>query len=188
MHIDYANRPESALEAEYLRRWCARRHVALRVRVVHEVSYVSLGLTSDLLWTHSGDTWADSARRVRDNYRLTVGLLWTQVTRGLTPRDEYEKVSREIRSTTTRGDQVDNNKYTSNLLKLQVRRVQGRDARVRRERGDLRPPARRFTRECHLECNEGRALPLQDPTTPAPSPVYPHPTSSEIYTRMSSRM
>ena len=35
------------------------------------------------------------------------------MTRGLTPRDEYEKVSREIRSTTTRGDQVHNNKTTS---------------------------------------------------------------------------
>ena len=38
LHVDYANRPESGAEAEYLRRWCAARGVPLEVRVVTEVT------------------------------------------------------------------------------------------------------------------------------------------------------
>ena len=55
VHIDYANRAESAAEAAYVRQWCEARGVRVCVRVVSEV------------------------------------------TRGATARDEYEKVSRAIR-------------------------------------------------------------------------------------------
>ena len=158
MHIDYANRPESSYEADYLRRWCARRHVALRVRVVHEVTYFSLGLTPgvrltyigltsdllqtyygltlDLLLTYSGDTWADSARRVRESE----------------PGDQVHNNKRrsgpqqqeEIRSTTT-NIRVTYSSYTGST------RTRTRCARAARAR-----------------CSSA--------------------TSSEIYTRMSSRM
>lgn len=36
VHIDYANRAESGAEADFLRRWCTARGVALRVRTVSE--------------------------------------------------------------------------------------------------------------------------------------------------------
>ncbi len=57
IHIDYANRPESELEARFVARWCAARRVRLTVRVISEV------------------------------------------TRGVTARDEYEKLSRAARYT-----------------------------------------------------------------------------------------
>ena len=37
VHIDYGNRDESAAEAEFVKSWCARRGVSIRVRVVDEV-------------------------------------------------------------------------------------------------------------------------------------------------------
>ena len=55
LHIDYANRPESGRECEYVRQWCASLGIEFRVRVINEV------------------------------------------TRGITSRDEYEKVARDIR-------------------------------------------------------------------------------------------
>jgi len=55
VHIDYANRAESAAEAAFLQRWCDARGVRLHIRRVAEVS------------------------------------------RGSTPRDEYERESRRIR-------------------------------------------------------------------------------------------
>ena len=57
---------------------------------------VTSGLTPDLLRTQ-----VTRGLTPRDEYEtyfgLTSDLFWTQVTRGLTPRDEYERVSREIR-------------------------------------------------------------------------------------------
>lgn len=55
IHIDYANRPESGAEADYVEQWCVKLGIDFRKRVIGEV------------------------------------------TRGVTSRDEYEKVSREIR-------------------------------------------------------------------------------------------
>ena len=55
IHIDYANRPESSREADYVRSWCDSLGITCKVRVVSEV------------------------------------------TRGITDRDAYEKISREIR-------------------------------------------------------------------------------------------
>lgn len=55
MHIDYANRPESGREAEYVRQWSEYLGLTCCIRVVNEV------------------------------------------TRGITDRDAYEKISRTIR-------------------------------------------------------------------------------------------
>eukprot|EP01101_Sappina_pedata_P008041 TRINITY_DN4377_c0_g1_i1.p1 TRINITY_DN4377_c0_g1~~TRINITY_DN4377_c0_g1_i1.p1 ORF type:complete len:725 (-),score=269.54 TRINITY_DN4377_c0_g1_i1:55-2229(-) len=55
IHIDYANRPESKAEAEFVQGWCQRHSIDFNVRRIDEV------------------------------------------TRGKTQRDEYERVSREIR-------------------------------------------------------------------------------------------
>ena len=55
IHIDYANRPESAAEAAYCRQWCERHGVDVFVRRIDEV------------------------------------------TRGVTARDAYEKISRQVR-------------------------------------------------------------------------------------------
>jgi tRNA(Ile)-lysidine synthase TilS/MesJ len=58
IHIDYANRPESGSEADYIREWCNQLGIAVNVRVINEV------------------------------------------TRGITDRDAYEKISRTIRYST----------------------------------------------------------------------------------------
>ena len=55
VHIDYANRPESSLEAKYVEEFCAKLKIEFRCRVINEV------------------------------------------TRGVTARDEYEKVARIAR-------------------------------------------------------------------------------------------
>jgi tRNA(Ile)-lysidine synthetase-like protein len=55
VHIDYANRPESAAEADFLRRWCAAQ----------DIDY--------------------DCRRI------------DHVTRGVTARDDYERISRQVR-------------------------------------------------------------------------------------------
>jgi tRNA(Ile)-lysidine synthase TilS/MesJ len=68
MHIDYGNRPESAAEAAYVQRWCEGDR--------------------DGDSTGSGAMLGGLACRVR---RVD------EVTRGVTSRDEYEKVSRDIR-------------------------------------------------------------------------------------------
>jgi tRNA(Ile)-lysidine synthetase-like protein len=58
VHIDYANRSESAAECEYVRRWCERFDIIFYARRIDEV------------------------------------------TRGKTKRDDYERISREIRYST----------------------------------------------------------------------------------------
>lgn len=55
VHIDYANRPESGREAQYVADWCAKLGIHCRIRTVNEV------------------------------------------TRGITERDAYEKIARNIR-------------------------------------------------------------------------------------------
>ena len=55
VHIDYANRPESAAEADFCREWCAAHQIDFDVRRIDHV------------------------------------------TRGVTARDEYEKISRQVR-------------------------------------------------------------------------------------------
>ena len=55
VHINYANRPESGAEANYVMRYCEQMNVEYRCRVIKEV------------------------------------------TRGVTARDEYEKVARKVR-------------------------------------------------------------------------------------------
>jgi tRNA(Ile)-lysidine synthetase-like protein len=55
VHIDYANRPESSAEAQYVQRYCAQLGIVFRCRRIDEV------------------------------------------TRGITARDEYERIAREIR-------------------------------------------------------------------------------------------
>ena len=68
MHIDYGNRPESAAEAAYVQRWCEGSSSSGSSEVE--------GLLGGV---------ACRVRRVEE------------VTRGVTSRDEYEKVSRDIR-------------------------------------------------------------------------------------------
>ena len=63
VHIDYANRPESGAEADYVRRYC-----------------------EDQL----GGNIEFSCRRI------------DEVTRGITARDDYERIAREIRYTSYR--------------------------------------------------------------------------------------
>lgn len=58
VHIDYANRAESGVEADYVEGYCARHDVVFEKRIINEV------------------------------------------TRGITDRDEYERVAREIRYST----------------------------------------------------------------------------------------
>lgn len=55
IHIDYANRKESAAEADFVEEWCKQLNIVFRKRVINEV------------------------------------------TRGITDRNEYEKVTRDIR-------------------------------------------------------------------------------------------
>jgi len=58
VHIDYANRTESAAEADYVQGYCQRHNIQFEKRVINEV------------------------------------------TRGITDRDEYERMAREIRYST----------------------------------------------------------------------------------------
>lgn len=55
VHIDYDNRKESGVEADFVQKWCRENDIVFRKRVIH------------------------------------------QVTRGITKREEYERVAREIR-------------------------------------------------------------------------------------------
>lgn len=57
VHIDYANRPESSAEADFVRRYCERLNVSFRCRRIDEV------------------------------------------TRGITARDDYERIARDLRYT-----------------------------------------------------------------------------------------
>ncbi len=38
IHIDYANRPESGRECDYVRTWCEQLGIVFRVRVINEVT------------------------------------------------------------------------------------------------------------------------------------------------------
>ena len=58
IHIDYGNREEACVVAEYLENWCNRHNMIFRCRKI------------------------------------------TEIKRGVTKRDEYEKLSREIRFNT----------------------------------------------------------------------------------------
>ncbi len=77
IHIDYANRPESDRECEYVRQWCADIGVEFRARVINEVTR--------------------GARLIIPSNKILFTHLYLQLSSGITSRDEYEKVAREIR-------------------------------------------------------------------------------------------
>lgn len=111
MHIDYGNRPESAQEASYVRRWCEGdsegkiekegengkqgRGVGAVEGGEVEVSASNSKSTSN---SNTNTTSTDSSARsaMLGGLQCRVRRV-EEVTRGVTNRDEYEKISRDIR-------------------------------------------------------------------------------------------
>jgi tRNA(Ile)-lysidine synthase TilS/MesJ len=83
MHIDYGNRPESAQEAAYVRRWCEGDPV-------QGVEGTSTGASD------GAGAGAATSSAMLGGLQCRVRRV-DEVTRGVTSRDEYEKVSRDIR-------------------------------------------------------------------------------------------
>ena len=98
VHIDYANRPESGAEADYVRRYC-----------------------QDLL----GGNIEFSCRRI------------DEVTRGITARDDYERIAREIRYTSYR-EAVARTKDIMGLVSKEERNQSIVGVMLGHHRGDLR--------------------------------------------------
>jgi hypothetical protein len=83
MHIDYGNRPESAQEAAYVRRWCEGD-------AVQQAEGTSTGASD------GAGAGAATSSAMLGGLQCRVRRV-DEVTRGVTSRDEYEKVSRDIR-------------------------------------------------------------------------------------------
>lgn len=98
VHIDYANRPESGAEADYVRRYC-----------------------EDQL----GGNIEFSCRRI------------DEVTRGITARDDYERIAREIRYTSYR-EAVARTKDVMGLVSKEERNQTIVGVMLGHHRGDLR--------------------------------------------------
>eukprot|EP00533_Pseudo-nitzschia_delicatissima_P003670 CAMPEP_0116108408 /NCGR_PEP_ID=MMETSP0327-20121206/16769_1 /TAXON_ID=44447 /ORGANISM="Pseudo-nitzschia delicatissima, Strain B596" /LENGTH=775 /DNA_ID=CAMNT_0003601317 /DNA_START=329 /DNA_END=2656 /DNA_ORIENTATION=- len=98
VHIDYANRPESGAEADYVRRYC-----------------------EDQL----GGNIEFSCRRI------------DEVTRGITARDDYERIAREIRYTSYR-EAVTRTKEIMGLVSKEERNQTIVGVMLGHHRGDLR--------------------------------------------------
>ncbi len=98
VHIDYANRPESGAEADYVRRYC-----------------------ENLL----GGNIEVSCRRI------------DEVTRGITARDDYERIAREIRYTSYR-EAVARTKDIMGLVSKEERNQTIVGVMLGHHRGDLR--------------------------------------------------
>jgi len=98
VHIDYANRPESGAEADYVRRYCE-----------------------------------DHLDNAIDFYCRRIG----EVTRGITARDEYERIAREIRYDFYR-DTVARAKDAMGLHSKEERRNKIVGVMLGHHRGDLR--------------------------------------------------
>jgi hypothetical protein len=94
LHIDYGNRPESSREAAFVQQWCTAGGAASAVSGELAAADAASAGRGDATFSGGGGCHGGSA--------MLGGVICRirrvdEVTRGVTNRDEYEKISRDIR-------------------------------------------------------------------------------------------